>query len=367
VSEEKVLDLLYQAPGSDRGWHDFLVQASQLLRSDTAEIVFFDNLNQRFNLNYSVGIPPDAVLAYNTRFGATDEWYLQALGKVRQGYVGPGEMLCSTEELVRTEFYNEFLLPNKWLHCGAAVIERSGPMMGVMTLLRSPKSGTFQDPELRKLAALAPHLRRALFLHRRMVDLHLENALDQWSLDQVLFGVIFLQSDGKVISANKFATGLCSTGVFSLSAGILRVPDPKEDRLFQSLIRSARQPQLGERPGGMMKIRRPSSVPLIVSIVPVQHPAVSLRRAIAVFISDPARQAPATSKALQEIYGLTPAEQKLALLIAEGVGAPQAAEQLCLSRDTVKTQLASIFSKTGVNRQAQLVRLMTCFIAPSTP
>jgi hypothetical protein len=57
VSEVKVLDLLYQAPGSDRGWHDFLVQVSRLLRSDTAEIALFDNLNRRFNLNHSVGVP----------------------------------------------------------------------------------------------------------------------------------------------------------------------------------------------------------------------------------------------------------------------------------------------------------------------
>lgn len=365
MSEGRVLDLLYEAPGSDQGWHDFLVLVSRLLRSDTAEIVLFDNANRRFNLNHSVGVPPDAALAYNTRFGATDEWYLRAQGKVSDGYVGPGELLCSTEELVRTEFYNEFLRPHKWLHSGAAVIEHNGPVMAVMTLLRNPKLGLFQEPELQKLAALVPHLKRALFLHRRMVDLRLQNALERWSLDQVLFGVIFLQCDGRVISANKFATDLCSTGVLSLSSGILRLHDPKEDRLFQSLIRSARRPRLGDYPGGMMKVSRASSVPLVVSILPVQHPAVSLGSAIAVFISDPASRPPATSKVLQDIYSLTPAEVKLAVLMAEGLGASQAAEQLELSRETVKTQLASIFSKTGVNRQAQLVKLMACFTAPT--
>ncbi|WP_245426528.1 helix-turn-helix transcriptional regulator [Mesorhizobium sp. YM1C-6-2] len=61
---------------------------------------------------------------------------------------------------------------------------------------------------------------------------------------------------------------------------------------------------------------------------------------------------------LQEIFGLTSAETRLAIEIARG-GAPlDIARILRLSRTTIRSQLASIFAKTETKRQAELVALL---------
>ena len=61
---------------------------------------------------------------------------------------------------------------------------------------------------------------------------------------------------------------------------------------------------------------------------------------------------------LRDLFGLTPAETRLALAIFEGLAPREAAERFAVSPHTVHAQLARIFEKTGVSRQADLVRLM---------
>jgi DNA-binding CsgD family transcriptional regulator len=61
---------------------------------------------------------------------------------------------------------------------------------------------------------------------------------------------------------------------------------------------------------------------------------------------------------LQQLYGLTPAESRLALLLAAGNAPKEAAQQLQVGISTVRSQLKSIFAKTDTNRQSELVRLL---------
>ncbi len=61
---------------------------------------------------------------------------------------------------------------------------------------------------------------------------------------------------------------------------------------------------------------------------------------------------------LQALYGLTAAEARLALGLAQGRGLDEMAAALGLSRHTVRTQLKQVFAKSGTRRQPELVRLL---------
>jgi DNA-binding CsgD family transcriptional regulator len=54
-------------------------------------------------------------------------------------------------------------------------------------------------------------------------------------------------------------------------------------------------------------------------------------------------------------FGLTPSEARLALHLVTGETLRSAAAELHISYETARTQLKSIFSKTGTCRQAELV------------
>ena len=77
-----------------------------------------------------------------------------------------------------------------------------------------------------------------------------------------------------------------------------------------------------------------------------------------VFVTDPAERVRPLPETLQQRYELTPAECRLAMLLADGRTLSQIAEMLGVSRNTLKSQLASTYSKTGTSRQSDLVRIL---------
>ena len=79
-------------------------------------------------------------------------------------------------------------------------------------------------------------------------------------------------------------------------------------------------------------------------------------------IDDPELKPPeGAMAALQSAYGLSAMETSL----AEGLIAEQSLEEIAatrsVGRETIKTQLKSLFNKTGVNRQSSLVKLLATF------
>ncbi|MDT6962619.1 helix-turn-helix transcriptional regulator [Cupriavidus sp. SZY C1] len=70
----------------------------------------------------------------------------------------------------------------------------------------------------------------------------------------------------------------------------------------------------------------------------------------------PPRAVPAV---LRDLYGLTPAENRLAMLLTTGIGLPDACLQLGIKRETGRSQLKAIFTKTSTSTQAQLAHLLT--------
>ena len=104
-------------------------------------------------------------------------------------------------------------------------------------------------------------------------------------------------------------------------------------------------------------MKRPYS--LLVVPLPRENFALSHRRAaVAVFISDPEQEAETIDQLLSRIYGLTPAEARLASLLMQGKSLEQSGEALQITSNTARSSLKSIFGKTQTNRQSELVRLL---------
>lgn len=62
-----------------------------------------------------------------------------------------------------------------------------------------------------------------------------------------------------------------------------------------------------------------------------------------------------TRARLQRLYKLTAAEAELAVMLANGDSLERIAEERVVSLETVRTQMKTVFRKTGANRQGQLV------------
>jgi DNA-binding CsgD family transcriptional regulator len=61
---------------------------------------------------------------------------------------------------------------------------------------------------------------------------------------------------------------------------------------------------------------------------------------------------------LAACFDLSPGEAKVAVALAEGMSPEEIAKKNRVAISTVRTQLKSVFLKTGANRQAELVSMM---------
>jgi len=75
-------------------------------------------------------------------------------------------------------------------------------------------------------------------------------------------------------------------------------------------------------------------------------------------LTDLTKPSVSDSKLMAILFGLTPAEAKLAASIASGIGIDAAATSLRIGRETAKSQLKAVFLKTSTHSQPELMALM---------
>lgn len=98
-----------------------------------------------------------------------------------------------------------------------------------------------------------------------------------------------------------------------------------------------------------------------VAVTPVSGERVGLfsgKKLCLVILTKPQAAVKLDVHALAALFKLTPAEAKLAEAICNGEPLANYAAANEISVTTVKTHLRALFGKTGVSRQADLVRVM---------
>lgn len=114
--------------------------------------------------------------------------------------------------------------------------------------------------------------------------------------------------------------------------------------------------------------RRPSGRPAFVLVLR-RLPGIgtvyedSVAPAIAVFISDPEMSAQPRASVLAQVFSLTRREADLAVALLQGWTLRDQADARGVKISTERSHLKSLMQKTGTHRQADLVRLLSGFVA----
>jgi len=82
-----------------------------------------------------------------------------------------------------------------------------------------------------------------------------------------------------------------------------------------------------------------------------------------VFLSVESEDEGLSIAAVQKLFNLTPKEAALALQLTTGKTLQEASETLNISLNTSRAHLRAIFAKTGLDRQAKLVRAILKSVA----
>jgi DNA-binding CsgD family transcriptional regulator len=165
---------------------------------------------------------------------------------------------------------------------------------------------------------------------------------------------------GRVKHANRLAQELMGDGV-TLVGGRPTASDPAINRRLQQLISSALVDGLTKNVSCVPTVIDRDEAPwLWVEAMPVtafRSDLFSAGRAI-LLLTDLTSQPQPDIGLLRIAFGLTAAEARLAATLASGIGLTEAAAARGINRETARSQLKSVFVKTGTRRQAELTGLI---------
>jgi DNA-binding CsgD family transcriptional regulator len=79
---------------------------------------------------------------------------------------------------------------------------------------------------------------------------------------------------------------------------------------------------------------------------------------VAIYLRDCEAEPRVETDFVRKIFDLTPAEAAVTGRLAAGLSLEETATALAISRNTARAHLRSIFSKNGISRQTELVRMV---------
>lgn len=229
------------------------------------------------------------------------------------------------------------------------------------SLQRSRNQGHAQSGDLKLYAQLRGHLAQALTLAERLGTLPTGIDTAAITLNAMPHAAFALNNRGEVVLFNEQADVLLtSSRALRLRGDRLRTTRTADQVTLDKLIHRAATP-VDDGPAGWMKLERGwDELPLAIFVSHLIWPQLESRGAsVLVLVVDPYRPLTCDTEALRVIFGMTPAEIRVAMLLSEGQSLERASVKLGISNETLKTHLKSIYVKTGVHRQQDLVRVLS--------
>jgi len=211
-----------------------------------------------------------------------------------------------------------------------------------------------------RLAMFVPHIKQAMTLTAHLNCNESQRQVYEEGLARLNIGVIVLDETAQLLRANPTACHMLD------SADGLKLVDRRlvastvaETRELRRLLASTRDhpeqvtAMCLSRPSGRRKLAA-----VVRSIALLAESEGRARPALAIFLRDPDTLAEPAHDIARQLFDLTPAEAHLAFELLNGLSLDEAAGKLGILRNTGRAHLRAIFSKTGVTRQSELIRVL---------
>jgi DNA-binding CsgD family transcriptional regulator len=259
----------------------------------------------------------------------------------------------------RAPILNEFLLPADAPHFMPVWLRKSATKVVTLSLQGTRKRGPFDAQDIESLRKVLPHVSRALEIRDRLEAVSVKIDALTSCIDRMNFGVIALGVDGKILYANATGEKMLreEPAIRARPDRTLLLNETPTSRLWRRLKDQSPNHSWNER---LIRIERgPGRWPISVVMVPTQEVAVrwvSADAGCVLFLFDPERDVTPRMELVAMDFGVSAREAEIAVLISMGLELSGVATRLSISIHTARTHLKSLYGKTGIRSQAELVR-----------
>ncbi len=275
------------------------------------------------------------------------------------------QMQTATEtEFQQSVIYQQWVKPQGLRdYCYTSLAKRE-TMNGSIGAASYAKRDLINEAERDTFRLLAPHIRRSLLISGMLDEGKLQLQLYRKLLDRIGAGVMIVAQDARLVYANEIADALLSGGL-TLTVRqnkVTTASPPLAKGLKDALDRACTETDtaIGNFGNGIPLSGSDGSV-AVCYVLPLGKS--ERRRELgpglaAIFVTTNGASVPPALEVLSALSGMTSREARIALMIADGQTPNEAAIALGISINTLRTHLARIFEKTGVNSQRELAKFV---------
>jgi DNA-binding CsgD family transcriptional regulator len=269
---------------------------------------------------------------------------------------------CVPQSVLRHDaWYNDYVLKGGACDVLGSKLNESPSHMVILGFHRIIGDRFPFPRDMAALQQLMPVLGNAARLHIGLIDAGYQSAIVRGKIDHIAAGVIFADGNCRVVETNQVAERVLRLGDgLTMRNGQICARRSFETAKLAQLVANATDARGGYPSAGCLLIGRDGGRPsYVVRVAPITVGLTEYDLPMAmILVSVPDENRVSVSE-LAELYGLSPAESRLAVALAFGKRLNELATEFGLQITTLRTQLSSILKKCEVERQSDLVRLIS--------
>jgi DNA-binding CsgD family transcriptional regulator len=361
-----LIALLYETAReqSSEAWLDVFKQMAGILSSGPGSLSLYSPDNKQFEF-VATTLNKELLEEYNDYFQFISPFRHQ-IEKMNAGDSFSRAEFYSDKHFLETEIYQNYFKKQDVFNFEYQVLFKESGMVSGVSFSRPETMRNFNNQELEIMKFIIPHLKQAFQIHIKFAQIQRDKQIMSECLERISQSVIVLNKFGKIMFSNESANKLITQkdGLQIERSGVLSTNFPRDSKKLKLLLQSVFEPALAQNIscGGTLQISRPSGLrPLSVFVSPFSEKSsfnFNSEPLALLFINNPEQKLEDVEPILSQMYGLTPAESRLAAILAQGKSLNQACEMLGVKQNTNRTHLKRIFSKTETNHQSELVKLI---------
>lgn len=356
-----LVEQIYATIERPTGWRDVLAELVSTFDARSGRLLVLDSAARKVHNSYKLNIDDSFHENYVNHFVNLCPWRPELRQKpVGQMYSTFLDFSCPQPDFLRSEFYNDWAKPQDIAHGLLGTVYQDSRINIQLLLQRTHRHGHFTAEEKAATTRLLPHIRRALRLRAMLEDSLLLLETRRLSLPDNT-GWLMLEHSGHVVEMNGQAEHvIAACPSLQLESGALSSHKPVvQARLLERLLIASNSSSCAD--SGPLKLAMQDGGQLDIEFIPADRLTSTLAfgthgRVLVTFNVTPSQQSASHVSASQ--FGLTRSESAVAEAIAAGSGPAEIAAARGVSVETIRSQLKSIYSKTGVHSQRALVSLL---------
>lgn len=353
LDEEDLLDRIYEAGAIPELWPDILEEFGRL--GDTSGGLLFTVRGGQVHWTASPGLHDISAGYFEAGYPGRDDRTARLLALNHPGFAVDLDVF-TLEEWEADPIRREYFAPRGYGWGIATAIHVPNGDLLILHGERKLELGPVGHDAVARLDKLRPHLARAALLSTRMAFERVVGAVA--ALEIVGIPAAVLDHRGQAIATNSILDELTPAIVQSRPSR-LALADTTADALFAATMATLKDGFLGA-PQSIPLPATETHPPMVVHVHPIRGQARDIfTSASAIILITPvaSRDLPSAS-VIQGLFDLTPAEARVARALGAGMTINDVAASGGASIATIRNQVRSVFAKTGMHRQSELVGLL---------